>query len=113
MDASLKELEKLEKLTSLSGKSKASSVNDTLDGLLSALQALKQQIESGLATPYGIESISRVVEERKKDLDERQREVYGSITRLGKTLDKVSSLRLLRFLVLPTTARAEMVHRNL
>ena len=89
MDAALKELDKLDKLASLTSQSKTPSVNDTLDNLLSTLHDLKSQIESGVASPYDVEGINRVVEERKKDLDDRQKEVYASITRLGKGLDKV------------------------
>ena len=99
MDATLKELDKLEKLTSLSGKSKTSSINDSLDGLLVTLRDLKQRLEAGSASEYDVENIGRVVEERKKDLDDRQKEVYASITRLGKALDKVRYLEAAPFAI--------------
>lgn len=89
MDVSLKELDKLEKITSPSGKSKTSSFNDSLDGLLTALYDLRQKAEAGNLSEHDALNIVRVVEERKKALDDRQKEVYASLSRLGKALDKV------------------------
>lgn len=95
MDVSLKELDKLEKLTTTAVKSKTNSVDDSLDGLLVTLRDLKQRLEAGSASENDVENISRVVEERKKDVDDRQKEIYASLTRLGKVLDKVRVVRIL------------------
>lgn len=90
MDAALKELAKLEKLASSSGSSKGKtpSIDDSLDSLLQVLRETKDSIQSGTATPDTFGSLSKKVESTKKDIDERQKEVYSSLARFGKALDK-------------------------
>ncbi|GJE87199.1 hypothetical protein PsYK624_032820 [Phanerochaete sordida] len=90
MDASLKELAKLEKLASSSGssKGKSPSIDDSIDSLLRSLREAKDSIQSGAATPDSFSSLSKKVESSKKDIDERQKEVYNSLARFGKALDK-------------------------
>lgn len=95
MDGPLKELAKLEKLTDFSprtSKGKVSSVADSLDSLLDALHDVKQRIEAGTASEEVVMDLTNIVEERKKEIEERQKEVYGAINRYGKALDKVSIL---------------------
>ena len=88
MDAALKELSKLEKLTA-DGKAKSPSIDQTLDALLSALRAEQERIQSGNASPETFEGLATKVESLKKDLDDRQKEIYNSLSRYGKALDKV------------------------
>ena len=90
MDAALKELSKLEKLTS-SGKAKSQSIPDTLETLLQSLRAERDRAEAGLSTPESIQALSSIVDGAKKDLDERQKEIYNSLSRYGKALDKVGA----------------------
>lgn len=89
MDAAHKELEKLEKLTS-SAKSKYPSVPATLDSLLQLLRDERVRVQAGTATPGTIEALASSVEAAKKDLDERQKEIYNSMSRYGRALDKVA-----------------------
>jgi len=88
MDATLKELAKLEKLTA-DGKAKSPSIDQTLDALLSTLRAEQERIQSGNASPETFEGLATKVESLKKDLDDRQKEIYNSLSRYGKALDKV------------------------
>ena len=99
MDAPLKELEKLQKLVSdepSMGKSKTPAIQDSLNSLLQTLYEQKKKLEAGLATESELTTLARTVEARKKEIDERQKEIYNSLARYGKALDKVgSSVQLL------------------
>ena len=88
MDTALKELAKLEKLTA-DGKAKSPSISQTLDALLATLRAEREKVQLESASSETFERLAAKVESLKKDLDERQREIYNSISRYGKTLDKV------------------------
>ena len=92
MDATLKELVKLEKLVSNSNgaKGKSPSISDSLESLLLSLKEAKQRIEDGVDSVDTYTNLSKTVEGTKKDVDERQKEVYNSLSRYGKALDKVS-----------------------
>jgi len=91
MDAALKELAKLEKLTA-DGKAKSPPIDQTLDALLATLWAERERVESGCPSPEAFEGLATKVESLKKDLDDRQKEIYNSISRYGKALDKVRPL---------------------
>ncbi len=98
MDVCLKELSKFEKLSEFtasggrsSSKGKSVSIADSLDSLLGTLQDLKRQLEIDAPCDNELSGILKVVEDRKKEIDERQKEIYASMTRYGKALDKVSS----------------------
>ena len=93
MDAALKELARLEKLTA-DGKSKSPPIDQTLDALLSTLRAERERVQSGKAPPETFEGLATKVEGLKKDLDDRQKEIYNSISRYGKALDKVCPLHI-------------------
>ena len=95
MDAALKELAKLEKLTA-DGKAKSPPIDQTLDALLATLRAERERVESGNASPEAFEALVTEVESLKRDLDDRQKEVYNSLSRYGKALDKVCPLDALR-----------------
>jgi hypothetical protein len=94
MEGPLKELAKLEKLTSKSLKGKAASVDDSLVSLLLSLRDAKDRLEGGVETEETIMQLAQTVDTIKKDVDDRQKEIYTSLSRLGKALDKkfVSSL---------------------
>ena len=90
MDGPLKELAKLEKLTSnSSSKGKSPSINDSLDSLLESLREVKDRFQAGTATEDTLGVLSRTIEARKKDIDEKQKEIYNCLQRYGKALDKV------------------------
>lgn len=90
MEGPLKELAKLEKLTATpSPKGKSPSVIDSLDALHVALLEAKESAESGPASVDTLAQLTQVVEAKKKEIDERQKEVYSAVARLGKALDKV------------------------
>lgn len=93
MDGPLKELAKLEKLASnASAKGKAPNINDSLDALLHSLREVKDRLQVGSATEDTLSILARTVEGKKKEVDERQKEVYNTLNRLGKTLDKVRAM---------------------
>jgi hypothetical protein len=92
MESALKELEKLEKLASnepSTGKSKTPAIQDSLNSLLQTLHVQKKRLEAGIATEAELTTLCRTVEARKKEVDERQKEIYNSLARYGKALDKV------------------------
>ncbi|KAJ7582774.1 CTLH/CRA C-terminal to lish motif domain-containing protein [Mycena floridula] len=89
MDAPLKELSKLEKLTGKSsGKGKTTPVTDSLDSLLQALYQTKTQHDAGILSAESLEQLAQTVEAKKRDVDDRQKEIYTSVARIGKALDK-------------------------
>jgi hypothetical protein len=92
MEAPLKELDRLNKLVSdepSMGKSKTPAIQDSLNSLLQTLHVQKKRLEAGLATEAELTMLAGTVEARKKEIDERQKEIYNSLARYGKTLDKV------------------------
>lgn len=95
MDAALKELAKLEKLTA-DGKAKSPPIDHTLDALLVTLRAEREEVHARGAPPETFEGLATRVENLKKELDERQKEIYNSISRYGKALDKVCPPYVLR-----------------
>lgn len=96
MDGPLKELARLEKLTSnASSKGKAPSIHDSLDSLLHSLREVKDRLEVGSATGETLPILAKTIETRKKEVDERQKEVYNSLAKLGKALDKVCYLTVI------------------
>jgi hypothetical protein len=97
MDAALKELAKLEKLTA-DGKAKSPPIDQTLDALLATLRAEREVVESGRVSPEAFGGLATKVEGLKKDLDDRQKEIYNSLSRYGKALDKVCPLDVLRLI---------------
>lgn len=93
MDVALKELDKLEKLTSDApsmGKNKTPAIQDSLNSLLHTLHVQKKRLEAGSASETELATLARTVEARKKEIDERQKEIYNSLARYGKALDRVS-----------------------
>lgn len=94
MEATLKELAKLEKLASNSSsfKGKSPCIADSLDSLLQSLREAKESVQCGTADDEVLNVLSRRVDSAKKDVDERQKEVYNSLARFGKALDKVCCL---------------------
>lgn len=86
MDAPLKELAKLEKLATSKGK--GPSISNTLDSLLQVLQQAKEAVQAGDLSPEQFIALVHTIEAKKKEIDERQKEVYSATSRLGKALDK-------------------------
>ncbi|KAF8758917.1 CTLH/CRA C-terminal LisH motif domain [Rhizoctonia solani] len=89
LESLLNELNHLQSATDITGKTarattgkKAKSkapappISQSLDALLSNLHELREKI---------------TVDDKKKDIEERQKEVYASLARMGKLLDKVCS----------------------
>lgn len=89
MDGPIKELDKLRASTESSTRSKIPSVESSLDALLQSLCEVKSRITAGTVTQDTFALLSQTVESRKKEVDEKQKEVYNAIARLGKALDKV------------------------
>jgi E3 ubiquitin-protein transferase RMND5 len=88
MEAPSKELAKLERLTAAGGK--PPSIPDSLDSLLISLHEVKTRLSEVAAGEVALRNLVQSVESRKKEIDDRQKEVYSSISRLGKALDKVT-----------------------
>ncbi|KAJ7063253.1 CTLH/CRA C-terminal to lish motif domain-containing protein [Mycena amicta] len=82
MDAPLKELAKLEKLTASKGKGP-----DSLDSLLKSLRDAKHSLSEGVPSNVLLQ-LSQTVDLKKKEVEDYQKEVYSSVSRLGKSLDK-------------------------
>jgi hypothetical protein len=93
MDASLKELTRLETLTASDGKSP--SLIDSLDSLLGSLREAKEEFLVGNCTEEQLNQLTQTIESRKKDVEDRQKEVYSVMSRFGRTLDKVGRLLIL------------------
>lgn len=95
MDAPLKELAKLDKLTAgtSSAKGKAPSIDQSLDALLESLRNAKERFLSGTGSQATLEALVKKVEEKKKEIDDRQKEVYNALAKFGKALDKVRWLK--------------------
>lgn len=89
MDAPIKELEKLRASTESSTKGKNPSADSSLDSLLQSLYEVKSRIAAGSVTQDTFALLSQTVDAKKKEIDEKQKEVYNAIARLGKALDKV------------------------
>lgn len=74
-------------------KAPAPPIELSLDALLLQMYDLRQKLdvdgEPGNVTDDDFKSLAKAIEERRKDIDERQKEVYASLTRMGKLLDKV------------------------
>lgn len=87
MDAPLKELAKLEKLTATNGR--GPSIQDTLDSLLQSLYRAKDTVQTNDLGPDHSIALAQTIEGKKKEIDEKHREVHSAISRFGKTLDKV------------------------
>ncbi|KAF4615281.1 hypothetical protein D9613_003017 [Agrocybe pediades] len=86
MDALLKELTKLEKATTANGK--GPTIAQSLDSLLAMLHQAKEAFLSGRGTQQDLVALAKAVEAKKKEVDDRQKEVYSVLSRLGKALDK-------------------------
>ncbi|KII88581.1 hypothetical protein PLICRDRAFT_41768 [Plicaturopsis crispa FD-325 SS-3] len=94
MEGPLKELAKLDKLTSKSpAKGKLPSI-DILDSLLQSLRDAKASVEDGTASEDTLVQLAHTVKLRKEEIDKKQKEVYNSLTRYGKLLDKTFSASL-------------------
>lgn len=88
MDAPLKELAKLEKLATAKGK--GPSILSALDDISQSLQRAKDQVQAGsVISPEQFVTLTQTIEAKKKEVDERQKEVYSATSRFGKALDKV------------------------
>ncbi|KAK7467088.1 hypothetical protein VKT23_004148 [Stygiomarasmius scandens] len=91
MDAPLKELGKLEKLTS---KSSSWGKAEAVDAIIAALQNVKELAATGEVSEETWKTLCETLEAKKKEVDERQKEVYNSVARLGKAIDKKFSTSL-------------------
>lgn len=87
MDGLLKELTKLEKLTAVKGK--GISIAQSLDSLLKSLKEARANFLEGKSSEEDLRRLAQLVEAKKKEVDDRQKEVYSVLSRLGKALDKV------------------------
>ncbi|KAF8610159.1 hypothetical protein BDV93DRAFT_517340 [Ceratobasidium sp. AG-I] len=104
----LNELGKLQSATDITGKTAhtpsgkktktkapAPPVGQSLDALLSHLHELKSKLADGPPPSNDdYKLLAKVVDEKKKDVEERQKEVYASLGRVGKLLDKKFPVQL-------------------
>ncbi|RDX56891.1 hypothetical protein OH76DRAFT_1370055 [Lentinus brumalis] len=90
MDGPLKELTRLEKLAAgaSAGKGKAPSVNQSLDVLLDALRSARERFIAGTGSQANLVALAKLVEDKKKEVDDRQKELYNATVKVGKALDK-------------------------
>ncbi|CCL99151.1 uncharacterized protein FIBRA_01166 [Fibroporia radiculosa] len=95
MDAALKELAKLEKLVSGgSSKGKSPSIDDSLDSLLYSLREVKDRLQAGTATDETFNILAKTADNKKKEVEDRQKEIYNTLGKVGKALDKKFSAQL-------------------
>jgi DNA repair exonuclease SbcCD ATPase subunit len=92
MEGPLKELAKLEKLTDRTAKGKSPSISDSLDSLLQSLRDVKDRLQAGTETQDTFGQLAVAVDTRKKEMEDKQKEIYSSLSRFGKALDKVCSV---------------------
>lgn len=85
MDAPLKEVAKIDKLSS---KETFYPAHDSLEVILSALHDARSQVLAGNANQQTFTQLASLVDAKKKEIDERQKEMYSSLSRMGKSLDK-------------------------
>ncbi|KAJ3726010.1 CTLH/CRA C-terminal to lish motif domain-containing protein [Lentinula raphanica] len=87
METLLKELSKLEKLTaSSSGKNKIPSISDSLDELIATLTSAKTNVDTMDEDSWNI--LTKAIDVKKKDIDDRQKEIYSATAKLGKAIEK-------------------------
>ncbi|KAH9484311.1 E3 ubiquitin-protein ligase RMND5A [Psilocybe cubensis] len=86
MDGLLKELTKLEKLTTVNGK--GISIIQSLDTLLQSLKEAREGFLKGTCSEEDLRRLAQLVEAKKKEVDDRQKDIYSVLSRLGKALDK-------------------------
>ncbi|CAE6461702.1 unnamed protein product [Rhizoctonia solani] len=110
LETLLNELNHLQSATDITGKTarattgkKAKSkapappISQSLDALLSNLHELREKIVDGgtsAANEDEFKALAKTVDDKKKDIEERQKEVYASLARMGKLLDKKFSIAL-------------------
>lgn len=97
MDGPLKDLAKLRAVTEGTSKGKNPSIEHSLDTLLQTLYQVRSRLDAGTTTEDTFALLAQTVEAKKKEVDEKQKEVYNAIARVGKALDKVRTcIRCLR-----------------
>lgn len=85
----MKDLAKLRAVTEGTSKGKNPSIEHSLDSLLQTLYQVRSRLEAGTTTEDTFALLAQTVEAKKKEIDEKQKEVYNAIARVGKALDKV------------------------
>lgn len=88
MDGPLKDLAKLRAVTEGTSKGKNPSIEHSLDTLLQTLYQVRSRLDAGTTTEDTFALLAQTVEAKKKEVDEKQKEVYNAIARVGKALDK-------------------------
>ncbi|EIW85231.1 hypothetical protein CONPUDRAFT_48700 [Coniophora puteana RWD-64-598 SS2] len=88
MDGPLKELAKIEKLADRDASGKLPAIQTSLDALLHSLNDAKDRIQANNVSPDTYALLVQSVDARKKDIDDKQKELYNAIAKLGKALDK-------------------------
>ncbi|KIK31264.1 hypothetical protein PISMIDRAFT_85678 [Pisolithus microcarpus 441] len=88
MDVPLKELAKLRAITEGTLKGRNPSIEGSLDSLLQTLYQVKNELETDSMSKDRLVLLAQTVEAKKKEIDEKQKEIYNAIVRLGKALDK-------------------------
>lgn len=89
MDLPLKDLAKLRTVTEGTSKGRNPSIEYSLDSLLQTLHQVRSRLEAGTTTEDTFALLAQTVEAKKKEVDEKQKEIYNAIARVGKSLDKV------------------------
>ncbi|KAG6337209.1 hypothetical protein ID866_1881 [Astraeus odoratus] len=82
------ELARLRAITEGTPKGKAPPIDSSLDSLLQTLFQVKDRLEAGTISEDTFALLAQTVEAKRKDIEEKQKEIYSAIMRLGKALDK-------------------------
>jgi len=87
MEGPLKELKKLEQLSSLDEH--GPSTRSSLDSLLQYLQETRDAVaNTGEVNPVHVQGLAQTVASKKKEVEDRQKEIHASMSKLGKAWDK-------------------------
>jgi E3 ubiquitin-protein transferase RMND5 len=96
MDGLLKDFAKIERAWSAgaavdpsSSKQKEQAIASTIEALVQSLRELREQLQAGGSAADVAGNVSRVVDETKKDIESRMKEIQNQITKFGKALDSV------------------------
>lgn len=99
MDSAIKELSKLQKtnIPIVSADKEQFTSNPTarsVDDLLNQLYELKERLVKGVASLEDVTAIPNILAQKKKEIEEKQKEQYVNIARFGKVLDKVCRITM-------------------
>lgn len=71
-------------------KSKTKPITNSLDALLTSLNQAKAQLIAGKDIGDIASIVEKTVETSKKEIEDREKEMYNTLNKIGKAIDKAS-----------------------